>query len=92
MPPKFIRRYEEILTGKVQEDNDPISSDVVIWNTCIQRMKNIAVVRFQIESKKLIRIKRTQRVTFADKLSNIGREKKYEFTKTHINITKYKNT
>ena len=75
MPPKFIRRYEEIITGKVQEDNNQYSSDVVIWAACIQRMKNIAVVRFQIESKKLIRIKRTQRVTFADKLSNIGREK-----------------
>ena len=43
-------------------------------------MKNIAIVNFQIENKKLIRIKRTQRVTFADTLSNIGM--------SNMNVTK----
>ena len=67
MPPRFIRRYEEIITGKVEKD------DAIIKAACIQRMKNVAIANFQIENKKLIRIKRTQRVTFADKLSNIGK-------------------
>ena len=69
MPPRFIRRYEEIMSGSVENDFNAIKKAA-----CIRRMKNIAIVNFQIENKKLIRIKRTQRVTFADKLSNIGKE------------------
>ena len=75
MPPRFIRRYEEIITGKVEKD------DAIIKAACIQRMKNVAIANFQIENKKLIRIKRTQRVTFADTLSNIGNWQ-YEIYKT----------
>ena len=68
MPPRFIRRYEQIVSGKIEKSNDAI-----IKAACIQRMKNIAIVNFQIENKNIIRIKRTQRVTFADTLSNIGK-------------------
>ena len=62
MPPKFINLYEQIMHGK------DISDDK--W--CIERVKKLAIVNFQIGSKIMTRIKRTQRVTFADTLSNIG--------------------
>ena len=63
MPPMFIRRYEQIVQEK----------DIGHMNMCLERVKNLAIVNFQIESPFFTRIKRTQRVSFADTLSNIGR-------------------
>ena len=62
MPPKFIERYEQIMHGK-----NPSKME-----RCIEKVKNLAIVNFQIGTKIMTRIKRTQRVTFADTLSNIG--------------------
>ena len=62
VPPMFIRRYEQIDHGKDISDVD----------ICLDRLKNMAVVNFQIGSEIMQRIKRSQRVTFADTLSNIG--------------------
>ena len=62
MPSLFIRRYEQIVK---QQD---ISEKFL----CQERVKNMAIVNFQIDSQFYTRIKRTQRVTFADTLANIG--------------------
>ena len=62
IPPKFIRRYEQIVWHK----------DIDQTVMCQERVRNMAIVNFQIESQFYNRIKRTQRVTFADTLSNIG--------------------
>ena len=62
MPPKFIDFYEQIMYGKDTSD--------MKW--CIGRVKKLAIVNFQIGTKVMTRIKRTQRFTFADTLSNIG--------------------
>ena len=61
-PPKFIRRYEQIVYGK------DIGDDVL----CQNRTRNMAIVRFQIADQIITRIKKTQRMTFADFVSNIG--------------------
>ena len=61
-PPKFIRRYEQIVYGK------DIGNDVL----CQNRTRNMAIVRFQIADQIITRIKKTQRMTFADFVSNIG--------------------
>ena len=62
MPPKFISHYEQIMYGKDISDID--------W--CIDRVKKLAIVNFQIWTKIMTKIKRTQRVSFADTLANIG--------------------
>ena len=62
MPPKFIDRYEQIMYGKDTSDK--------LW--CIERVKKLAIVNFQIGNQIMTKIKRTQRVTFADTLANIG--------------------
>ena len=70
MPPMFIRRYEQIVRNK--------DIDEIIM--CQERVRNMAIVNFQIDSQFYNRIKRTQRVTFADTLSNIGETNgKYRF-------------
>ena len=63
IPPKFIRRYEQIVQNK---DIDEITM-------CQERVKNMAIVNFQIDSQSYYTIKRTLRITFADMLSNIGK-------------------
>ena len=63
MPSKFIRRYEQIV--QQQDINEKV--------LCQERVKNMAIVNFQIDSQFYNRIKRTQRVTFADTLANIGK-------------------
>ena len=64
-PPKFIRRYEQIITGKDIDENA----------MCIERTKNMAIVKFEIADHIITRIKKTQRMTLADFLSNIGKHK-----------------
>ena len=60
--PIFIRRYEQIVWHK----------DIGQTAMCQERVSNMAIVNFQIDSQFYNRIKRTQRVTFAGTLSNIG--------------------
>ena len=62
-PPMFIRRYEQVIYGK-DIDNDAI---------CIENTKKLAIVKFQITSQIITRIKKSMRVSFADTLSNIGK-------------------
>ena len=62
-PPKFIRRYEQVLYGK------EIGEDTI----CIENTKKLAIVKFQITSQIITRIKKSMRVSFADTLSNIGK-------------------
>lgn len=63
-PPKFIKRFEQITLGKdIGEDID-----------CINRTKSMAIVNFEIADQIITRIKKTQRMTFADFLSNIGNQ------------------
>ena len=70
MPPQFLRKYEEILQIKNETSIEQ----------CIERVKKMAIVNFQIDNQYFNRIKRTQRVTFADTLSNIGETNgKYRF-------------
>ena len=61
-PPKFIRRYEQVLYNKEIGEDD----------ICIQNTKRLAIVKFQIANQIITRIKKTKRVTFADTLSNVG--------------------
>ena len=62
-PTKFVGIYEQIVYGK----------DIGTATKCIENTKKIAIVKFQIASKIITRIKRTQYVTFAGTLSNIGK-------------------
>ena len=62
-PPKFIRRYEQVLYNKEIGEDD----------ICIQNTKRLAIVKFQIANQIITRIKKTKRVTFADTLSNVGK-------------------
>ena len=64
MPPKFIFRYEQIMFGKKYSEAE------MEW--CTERVKNMAIVDFQISNQMMTRIMRSRRVTFADQLSNIG--------------------
>ena len=64
MPPQFLRRYEDFLQHK---------NETSLMQRCIERVKKLAIVNFQIDNQYFNRIKRTQRVTFADTLSNIGK-------------------
>ena len=41
---------------------------------CIERTKNMAIVKFEIADHIITRIKKTQRMTLADFLSNIGKQ------------------
>ena len=63
MPPKFIRRFEQVA---FKED---IGKDAI----CRRNLKNIAIVKFQLASPLITRIKKKQRVSFADMLSNMGK-------------------
>ena len=63
MPPKFIRNFEEIVHGK--------SNDAM--HVCIERVNHLAIVNFQIDTQTVTQIQRTERVTFANTVSNIGR-------------------
>ena len=62
-PTKFIAMYEQIIYGK----------EIGAVAKCIENTKKMAIVKFQIASKMITRIKRTQYVTFAGTLSNIGK-------------------
>ena len=73
-PPKFIRRYEQVVNGK------DISEDEI----CIENTKKMAIVKFQIANEIITRIKKTQRVTNADLLSNIGNFTLFYITKKTI--------
>ena len=61
-PPKFINRFEQIMYDK------DIKNDAM----CKERLKEMGIVRFQLATEIATRIKKTQRVTFTDQLSNIG--------------------
>ena len=62
MPPRFIRHFEEIVNGKSNNEMD----------LCIERVNHLAIVNFQIDTQTVTQIQRTERVTFANTLSNIG--------------------
>ena len=61
-PPKFIRRFEQVVYGKEINSND----------ICKENLKGMAIVKFQLASQIITRIKKTKRVTFSDHVSNIG--------------------
>ena len=63
MPPRFIRHFEEIVNGKSNNEMD----------LCIERVNHLAIVNFQIDTQTVTQIQRTERVTFANTLSNIGK-------------------
>ena len=63
MPPKFIRRFEQLAFDK------EIGDEVI----CRRNMKNVAIVKFQLMSPLITRIKKTQRVSFTDLVSNFGK-------------------
>ena len=77
-PPKFIRRFEQVVY-----DRD-IGEDKI----CQENLKGMAIVKFQLASQIITRIKKTQRVTFADQLSNIG--KLLSFCISCVNFTALK--
>ncbi len=68
-PPKFIRRFEQITRGY------DISEEVI----CEKNMKGIAIVKFQLASNVVNRIKKTFRVSYADQLSSIGLKTRMEY-------------
>ena len=61
-PPKFIRRYEQAMYGQ----------DINNVDICINNTRKLAIVKFQIATQIINRIKKQQRVTNADIISNIG--------------------
>ena len=62
-PPKFIRRFEQVVYGK----------DIGDEEICKDNLKGMAIVKFQLASKVITRIKKTKRVSFSDHVSNIGK-------------------
>ena len=89
MPPKFIRRFEQVVF------NEDIGNDAI----CRRNLKNIAIVKFQLASPLITRIKKKQRVSFSDMVSSLGKlshcgksqifEQKFNFdNKSSILITK----
>ena len=62
-PPLFIRRFEQVVNGK----------DVSFEDICRENLKGMAIVKFQLASQIISRIKKTKRVSFSDQLSNIGK-------------------
>ena len=62
-PPKFIRRFEQVVYGK----------DINFEDICRENLKGMAIVKFQLASQIISRIKKTKRVSFSDQLSNIGK-------------------
>ena len=66
-PPSLIWQYRQIIEKEpLAEDNNQAR--------CIERTKNMAIVRFEIADDIITRIKKTQRMTFADFVSNIGKQ------------------
>ena len=61
-PPIFIRRFEQAVYGK----------DINYDEICRQNLKGMAIVKFQLSSQIIQRIKKTKRVSFSDHISNIG--------------------
>ena len=55
-------RYEQVVNGK----------DIGKEEICIENIKKLAIVKFQIANEVVTRIKKTPRVTFSGILSNIG--------------------
>lgn len=68
-PSIFLWNYEQLMTGKIDRFDS-----LRAWYQCFY--KRIAIVRFQIGTDSVTRIKRTARVSFSDMLSNIGKFKK----------------
>ena len=62
-PPKFIRRFEQVVYRK----------DIGDEEICKDNLKGMAIVKFQLASKVITRIKKTKRVSFSDHVSNIGK-------------------
>ena len=62
-PPKFIRTFEQVVYGY----------DIGYDEICKQNLKGMAIVKFQLASKIIQRIKKTKRVSFSDHISNIGK-------------------
>ena len=62
-PPLFIRRFEQVVYGK----------DIGSEEICKENLKGMAIVKFQLASKVITRIKMTKRVSFSDHVSNIGK-------------------
>ena len=65
-PPRFIRRYEQVVYGNKIGDKE----------ICMENLKGVAIVKFQLAGQQITRIKKTKRVTFSESLSNIGRCKR----------------
>ena len=66
-PPSLIQQFRQIIKEKPLADDDNQAR-------CIERTKNMAIVRFEIADDIITRIKKTQRMTFADFVSNIGKK------------------
>ena len=62
-PPKFIRRFEQVVNSKEINDED----------ICRDNLKGVAIVKFQLANQIITRIKKTKRVSFSDQLSNLGK-------------------
>ena len=62
-PPMFIRRFQQVVYGR----------DIDYVEICKENLKGMAIVKFQIASQIVQRIKKTKRVSFSDHISNIGK-------------------
>ena len=62
-PPMFVRRFEQVL----------YESDIGQDSICRENLKGMAIVKFQLASQIIQRIKKTKRVSFSDHLSNFGK-------------------
>ena len=62
-PPIFIRRFEQVVYGK----------EINLDDICKENLKGMAIVKFQLASQIITRIKKTKRVTFSEHVSNIGK-------------------
>ncbi len=49
--------------------------DTVDLNLCLERMRRMAYIRFQLSDENIVQIKKELRVTFVDQVANLGRHK-----------------
>ena len=61
-PSLFVRNYQTLVEGRSMGTKD----------VCMETLKNMAVLKFQLEGQSITRIKRSIRVTLADHVSNFG--------------------
>ena len=74
--PKLMRNFEKEVSRKDTDD----------LNLCLERMRRMAYIRFQLSDENIVQIKKELRVTFVDQVANLGRHKADMYWTTFMSI------